>query len=125
MGILDDLKNTFDPSKNGFNKAMDPSKNGFNKAMEPVGKFLNNEVKNGAGNFFKNTVPTFFKDTVGPLVKNLYDTFLVAPMKFINDLFKAGSGLLSGSSLTYLLIGVGGIVVIGGIVYYNQKGKLT
>ena len=117
MGILDDLKNTFDPSKNGFNKAMDPTKNGTTK-------FFNNDVKN-ALDPAKNGTTKFFNDSVGPVVKSLYDTFFVAPIKFIDDLFKAGSGLLSGSSLTYLLIGVGGIVVIGGIVYYNQKGKLT
>ena len=117
MGILDDLKRTFDPSKNGFNKAMDPTKNGTTK-------FFNNDVKN-ALDPAKNGVGKFFNDSVGPVVKSLYDTLFVAPLKFINDLFKAGSGLLSGSSLTYLLIGVGGIVIIGGIVYYNQKGKIT
>ena len=95
MGILDDLKNTFDPSKNGFNKAIDP-----------VGKFFNNDVKN-ALDPAKNGTTAFFTNSVGPVVKSLYDTLFVAPLKFINDLFKAGSGLLSGSSLTYLLIGVG------------------
>jgi len=128
MGILDDLRNAFDPNRNGFLNAMDPNRNGVAEALDPnrngVAQALDPN-RNGVSNFFRNSVPTFFRDSVGPVVKSIWDNFFVAPMNFMGDLFKAGSNLLSGNGLTYLLIGVGCIVVVGGIVYYNQKGKIT
>ena len=135
MGFLDDLNRVFDPHQNGVADAFDPNKNGFNNAMDPTKNGVAdalNPAKNGASNFFTNsvgpfftnTVGPFFKNTVGPIVQNLFDTLVVAPMKFMGDLYKAGSKLLSGNGLTYIILGVTGIVVIGGIVYYKQNGKI-
>ena len=51
MGILDDLKKTFDPSKNGFNKAMDPRKNGTSKFFNTTVKDALDPKKNGTSKF--------------------------------------------------------------------------
>ncbi len=110
MGALDDLNNIFNPTRNGVAEALDPNKNGFNRVV---------------GGFFKDSVAPFFKNTIGPLVRNMYDTFIVAPMNFIKSLYKAGANLLSGNGLTFLLLGIGGLVIIGGVVYYQtNKVKL-
>ena len=106
MGALDDLNNIFNPTRNGVADALDPN-------------------KNGVGNFFKNDVAGFFKNSIAPLAKNIFDTFVTAPMNFIKSLYTAGANLLSGNDLTYLLLGIGGLVIVGGVVYYQtNKVKL-
>jgi len=106
MGALDDLNNIFNPTRNGVADALNPN-------------------KNGVANFFKNDVAGFFKGTIGPLVKNIFDTFVTAPMNFIKSLYTAGANLLSGNGLTYLLLGIGGLVIVGGVVYYQtNKGQI-
>lgn len=96
--ILDKLNNIFNPNLNGVGNAFNANINGFN-------------------NFFTNTLPAFWNKTISPIVTNLYHTFIVLPMKLFTTLMEAATQFLSGNMI-YIILGV---VVVGGIVYYNKK----
>lgn len=103
MGIGDDIANALNPNRNG------------------VGDWF----KNDFAGFLKNDFAgSFLKGNVLPIVKNLGDITVqsfTAPMVFMNKLFQGAGNVVSGDGIYFLLIGVGVIVIIGGVVYYQNK----
>jgi hypothetical protein len=100
-GWTDDLRDAFDPEKNGFNDALDPRRNGFNDFWTDFGKGFQ------AG----------FGDTFKWLGKAALDVGA-----FIRNTLLGTIGLDGNSWTLYLLIGVGLIIVVGfGEAYITRR----
>ena len=101
MGIGEDIANALNPATNG------------------VGDFFKNDV----ASFFKNDFMGFIRGDILPITKSIMDITVqsfMLPFELINNAFRAGNNLLSGSGLYILVFGVAGIVVLGGVMYYKK-----
>ena len=102
MGIGEDILGALDPNQNG------------------VGNFFKNDV----ASFFKNDFMGFLKSDVLPITKSFLDITvqsIMLPMELINNAFRAGSNVLSGNGIYYLVFGCAAIGIVGLVIAGKMK----
>ena len=107
MSPLYNLRNTFDPNKFFFKKAI--TNKSFLSSINPI--------KNGTFDFVKNGFNQINNFT-SPILNSLKD-IITLPLQVMSNLLKSTNNLLSGNSFYFLLAGIGLLIVVGGVVYYQ------